>query len=200
MTCRINSIEIKTNQTILPCIFVCSPSLSSRSAVKTALFYWLGCTPNLSFLFAIQCSTALCRYYIFKHPNFTTTTKTICYFIHYSSQCLFFTYYQRNYRHYCQLRWSILTTWPAYSGTENRKRWSGGWKHTCISSSSSSIPTARDLPLCGLLNLCIGIIRTYNNFMKLFLQNCAFQKLVLLPSTEKNIHHNMLSNSCGPWS
>ena len=96
-------------------------SLSSLSAVKTLLSYWLGCRPNLSFLFVIQCSPSLCRYYIFKHPNFITTTKAICYFIHDFSLCLFFIYYQHSYRHYCQLLWSILNKWASYSGRENRK-------------------------------------------------------------------------------
>ena len=70
-----------------PCFF---PSLTSFSAVKTFLSYSSGCRPNRSFLFVIQCSTALCRYYIIKHPNVTTTTKAICYFIRCFSQCLFF--------------------------------------------------------------------------------------------------------------
>ena len=93
ITCKINNTEIKTNADYLTLHLRFFPSRSSLSAVKTFLSYWVGCRPNLSFLFVAQLSTALCRYYIFKHPNVTTKTNVICYFIHYFSECLFFTYY-----------------------------------------------------------------------------------------------------------
>jgi hypothetical protein len=169
-----------------------------HSAVETFLSYWLRCRPNLSFLFVIQHSTALCRYHISKHPNITNTTKAICYCIHYFSQCLFFTYYQHNYCYYWQLLWSILITWPAYSGREYRKR-SGKWRHTCISSSSSPLPTARGLPLCGILNLCIDMTYTSHICINFFLiiKICVLEAGVI-SIDRQNIHYNM--NSCGVWN
>jgi hypothetical protein len=57
--------------------------------------------------------------------------------------------------------------------------------------------TAQGLPLCGLLNLCIGMTYTSHISVNSFLIKICVSEARFLPIDRHNIHYNMHSNSCG---